>query len=201
MYAVLTLHAIGARGGGHPTCGKVRCGTLAYKIHLEQASISLGKDTHAGTRTNKLKSQEVSTTEPRAGVWAGTIDAYDRAQFAPMAARACTASHGAGGAGRRSTDRGELSLKRPPVCPTAAHARSCAARALSLSHTHARGTGGGSQPAGTARYFLPAVEKSLRFGSPQHFRLPHTREVAGTRPVRIPLGATSERGAKKDTVC
>ena len=133
----------------------------------------------------------------RAQVWAGTIDAYDRAQFAPMAARACMASRGDGGAGRRSTDRGELTLRRPPVCPTHGPARARRARSLSLSHARTRH--GRRIAASGYCEVLPACCGNLRFGSPQHFRLPHTREVAGTRPVRIPL--RTKRGAKKDTVC
>jgi len=82
VYAVLTLHAIGARGGGHPTCGKVRCGTLAYKIHLEQAFLW----EKILTRVHVQTSSRVKRCQPRSAqvLGAGTIDAYDRAQYAPM---------------------------------------------------------------------------------------------------------------------
>jgi len=115
------------------------------------------------------QAQESKRCQPRSAqpqvLGAGTIDAYDRAQYAPM--------HGLPRGDDRPIEVSSASgdpLSDPR--PTHGVLRARRARSLSLSLTHARGTGGGSQPAGTARYFLPAVEKSLRFGSPQLFSHP-----------------------------
>ena len=186
------------RSGGHPTCGKVRCGTLAYKIHLEQASISLGKDTHAGTRTNKLKSEEVSTTE-RAGQLAQSTHTTElNTRQWPRAHARPPAGPGARGDDRpievSSASGDPLSAPRTASCVRAARALS-----LSLSRTHAARAADRSQrvlrgtscllwkrACGLAR---PSYSGCL---TPARWRGP---------AVRIPLGATSERGAKKDTVC
>ena len=160
-----------------------------------RASISLGKDTHAGTRTNKLKSQEVSTTE-RAG--AGGRHNRRIRQSSIRANARPPAGPGARGDDRpievSSASGDPLSAPRTASCVRAARALS-----LSLSRTHAARAADRSQrvlrgtscllwkrACGLAR---PSYSGCL---TPARWRGP---------AVRIPLGATSERGAKKDTVC
>lgn len=134
VYAVLTLHAIGARGGGHPTCGKVRCGTLAYKIHLEQAFLWEKILTRVHVQTSS-RVKEVSTTERAAAGAGGRHNRCIRQSSIRANARPPA------GPGARGDDRPiEVSSASgdPLSAPRPTHGVLRARRALSLFHARTR---------------------------------------------------------------